>query len=186
MVIYRDSTRGKIVGHAGGVAGSRTIFLRNITKNQTAILFDNIDSKGGYRTGINIMNVLNAKPIGFRKKALVQDYGITLVEKGVDAAFCKLIELKSDTLHYVISEEDINTLGGQLFYYYKGSNHKELALEVFKLNVLFYPNSYNTYDSYGEILREYGKFEEAISMYKKSLELNPESESGKKALKELK
>ena len=183
--IYRDSTRGKIVGHAGGVAGSRTIFLRNITKNQTAILFDNIDSKGGYRTGINIMNVLNAKPIGFRKKALVQDYGITLVEKGVDAAFCKLIELKSDTLHYVISEEDINTLGGQLFYYYKGSNHKELALEVFKLNVLLYPNSYNTYDSYGEILREYGKFEEAISMYKKSLTLNPESESGKKALKEL-
>ncbi len=58
-------------------------------------------------------------------------------------------------------------------------------MEVIKLNMLLFPKSANTYDSYGELLAKTGKKAEAIVMYKKSLELNPDSETGKKALEVL-
>ena len=52
-------------------------------------------------------------------------------------------------------------------------------------NVDLFPLSWNSYDSYGEILLKTGKKEEAIKMYQKSIELNPNNEGGKKILKEL-
>jgi len=63
--------------------------------------------------------------------------------------------------------------------------HKDLALEVFKINTLLFPGSFNTYDSYGAGLREIGKKQQAIMMYQKSIALNPNNEDGKMALKEL-
>jgi len=59
------------------------------------------------------------------------------------------------------------------------------ALELFKLNVILFPDSYNVYDSYGEALLESGDTVAAIINYKKSLVLNPNNENGKKMLKEL-
>jgi len=59
-------------------------------------------------------------------------------------------------------------------------------LEVFKLNTLLYPASFNTYDSYAEALAGAGKKEDAIKMYQKSITLNPQNEGGKKALEKLK
>lgn len=59
------------------------------------------------------------------------------------------------------------------------------ALPLFHLNVYLYPDSWNVYDSYGEALMKNGQKEEAIRMYKKSLELNPQNEYGKKALEAL-
>ncbi len=44
------------------------------------------------------------------------------------------------------------------------------------------PNSWNTYDSLGEGYALAGDKKLAIKNYKKSLELNPENETGKKAL----
>ncbi len=61
----------------------------------------------------------------------------------------------------------------------------EDALLIFQLNTEFYPNAFNTFDSLGECLLQMGKKEEAIQAYKKSLELNPENISGKKALEKL-
>ncbi len=40
------------------------------------------------------------------------------------------------------------------------------ALEIFKLNVYLFPNSWNAYDSYGEVLLKDNNKEEAIKMYK--------------------
>ncbi len=47
------------------------------------------------------------------------------------------------------------------------------ALELFKLAVDIYPNSFNVYDSYGEGLLAAGDTTQAISNYRRSLELNP-------------
>ncbi len=59
------------------------------------------------------------------------------------------------------------------------------ALEIFKLNVYLFPNSWNAYDSYGEVLLKDNNKEEAIKMYKKSIDLNPKNENGKKVLENL-
>jgi CubicO group peptidase (beta-lactamase class C family) len=183
--IFNDTSAGKIVWHSGGVPGGLSIFLRNITKRQTVIAFDNTFNKGLYIYGANAMNILNYKPLIHHKISLSHEYGITLIEKGPDVAFCELFKKKVDTLHYYLDEDDMNELGLQILYAATFANHKELALEVLKLNILLFPNGFNTYDSYGEALVNIGKKEEAIFMYQKSIELNPENEGGKKALKEL-
>ena len=59
-------------------------------------------------------------------------------------------------------------------------------MKIFKLNIEKYPNAFNTYDSYGEILLLTGDKENAIEAYEKSLELNPDNENAKKVLSEIK
>jgi hypothetical protein len=60
-----------------------------------------------------------------------------------------------------------------------------LALEVFKINTLLFPKSFNVYDSYAEALWLAGENELAIVTYKKSLVLNPENKGAEEALKQL-
>jgi len=183
--ILDDTSAGKIVWHSGGVPGGLSIFIRDITKRQTVIAFDNAFDKGLYKYGISALNILNDKPVIGYKKSLTQDYNLALLEKGTDAAFCRLIELKADTLHYYLSEDDMNELGLQMLYAATFSKHKDMALEILKLNVLLFPESFNTYDSYGEALADTGEKYEAIFMYQRSIELNPGNDSGKQALKRL-
>ncbi|HTE29225.1 MAG TPA: serine hydrolase domain-containing protein [Chryseolinea sp.] len=183
--IFADTSAGKIVWHTGGQPGSISIFLRNITKRQMVILFDNTFHKSLYANGVNALSVLNDKPIAIPKKSLTQGYSSALIENGVDAAFCKLLELRADSIHYYLSEDDMNEMGLQLLYSAAFDKNHQLALEVLKLNTLLFPESFNTYDSYGEALAYAGKKQEAVLMYKKSLELNPDNETGKRALKRI-
>ncbi len=59
------------------------------------------------------------------------------------------------------------------------------AIEIFKMNVADYPESFNVYDSLGEAYMKSGNKELAIKNYKKSLELNPENENAKNMLGEI-
>lgn len=75
-------------------------------------------------------------------------------------------------------EMELNQFGYELF----NGNKREEALVIFKLNTELYPQSYNTFDSYGECLMSAGKRRAAIKAYKKSLQLNPGNERAKRAL----
>lgn len=183
--IMADTTAGKIVWHTGGQPGALSIFIRNITKKQTVIMFDNTFNKSLYGNGVNIMAILNDNPTVIRKESVTREYGQALVHQGVDVGFCKFQSLKGDSAHYYLSENDMNELGLQLLYAASFDNHNQLSLEVLKLNTLLFPSSFNTYDSYGEALAKNGKKQEAVFMYKKSLELNPKNEGGEQALKQL-
>ncbi len=183
--IMDDTTMGKIVWHSGGVPGGLSIFFRNLSRRQTVIALDNTFNTGLYKYGLNAMNILNDRQLLRIKKPLVREYNIALQRKGIDAAFCKLIELKADILHYYLSEDDMNELGLQMLYAATFDHRKEFALEVLKQNILLFPDSFNTYDSYGEALANVGKKEEAIEMYKKSIDINPKNKGGKKAIEEL-
>jgi tetratricopeptide (TPR) repeat protein len=59
------------------------------------------------------------------------------------------------------------------------------ALAYFKLNVEFYPNESNVYDSLGEAYMAQGEKELAIANYKKSLELDPKNKNAVEMLKKL-
>ena len=54
----------------------------------------------------------------------------------------------------------------------------ELAIEHF-------PDAFNLYDSYGEVLLNLGEKEKAIESYKKSIELNPDNKHGIEVLRDL-
>ena len=79
------------------------------------------------------------------------------------------------------SEGRMNTLGYQRL---QSGNAKE-AIELFKLNVLAYPESPNTYDSLGEAYMMNGDRELAIQNYNHSLKLNPNNRNAVEMLKKL-
>lgn len=79
------------------------------------------------------------------------------------------------------SEQSINDAGYQLM---EAGRLKE-AVELLKMNVQLYPESWNTYDSLGEAYAKAGESALAIQNYEKSLKLNPKNEQGKAALDKL-
>lgn len=79
-------------------------------------------------------------------------------------------------------EATFNSIGYELM-----TSEKILeAIEVFKLNVDVFPESFNVYDSLGEAFMKSGDKENAIKNYKKSLELNPDNDNAKEMMKRLK
>jgi CubicO group peptidase (beta-lactamase class C family) len=190
--IGTDTTLGKIIYHSGAATGLSCTLLRNISRGQTVILFNNI----GYNAEAianNALKILNGIKVPSPKKSIAKIYARVLLRKGTAAARDTLNILKSDTLHYNLSEDEMNTLG---YDFMGGSNNQNPfhipeehkyreALETFQLNMELFPSSWNVYDSYGEILLKVGRKEEAIKMYRKSIELNPGNDGGRKVLSEL-
>jgi len=97
--------------------------------------------------------------------------------------FEKFYDSLSKEYGYTIKppEEAINNYGYNLVQLKKIDE----ALVFFKKNVENYPQSYNTYDSYGEALMIKGDKANSIINYKKSLELNPKNDNAKEKLKML-
>ena len=178
--IYLDESQGKIVFHDGLIGGLVSILSRNLTKKQTVIAIDNTASHSAVIGGMNALNILNQQPLVENGKSLARTYGSVLVNQGSEAAKLTLAKLKQDS-NYSLRQGEMNSLGYELL----RSNKTPEALEVFKLNVELFPDSWNVYDSYGEILLKIGRKEEAIKMYQKSVELNPKNENGKNVLKQL-
>lgn len=81
----------------------------------------------------------------------------------------------------VVIEENLNNTGYQLL----AANKIKEAIEVFELNVKFFPDSWNTYDSLGEAYLADGNKTLAIKNYEISVKLNPKNEGGIKALEKL-
>jgi tetratricopeptide (TPR) repeat protein len=78
-------------------------------------------------------------------------------------------------------EYDINSLGYDLL----KEKDKTPAINIFKLNVELFSNSWNAYDSLGDGYAEDKQNELAIINYKKSLELNPNNQNAINQIKKL-
>ncbi len=179
--IFQDSSAGKIVWHTGGDAGCWTILLRNIDKKQCVVVLDNSEDPATYKNGVSVLNLLNHKPLLTAKKSLAGIYGKDLVAKGGDFAIGHLQQLRTDSADYYLSEGEMNSLGYQLL----NNGYQPQALEAFMINTLLFTHSGNAFDSYGEALLRAGKKEEAIMMYKRSIQLDPKNEGGRKILEGL-
>ena len=103
-------------------------------------------------------------------------------EKGVSEAVKYYDEYKqTNPDKRLFFEAQMNALGYQLLF----ADKMEDAIELFKLNVAEYPESWNVYDSLGEAYLKVGDKVNAKINYSKSVELNPESEGGKAVIEEL-
>ncbi len=180
-MILKDTTAGKVVFHSGGMPGAVTLFLRNITKDQTVILLNNVTHRGTHGIGVNLFEVLNSGSFLANKQSLANIYARTLIKTGTESALEQLNAHKTDTTHYYLNEQEMNRLGLQMFY----NGYQPAGLEVLRLNTVLYPASWNVYDSYAEGLKGVGRRQEAILMYRKSLELNPKNKAAERALADL-
>lgn len=95
----------------------------------------------------------------------------------------KYREFKANSEHrFIQTESQMNQFG----YFLLNAKKINEAIEIFKLNVEFYPNSANVYDSLGDALQAAGKKDEAIKSYEKALLINPNYPSSLESLRKLK
>ncbi|MFV8327362.1 serine hydrolase [Flavobacterium sp. ZS1P14] len=169
-----------VIEHGGGINGFNTLISRIPSDKNLVVLLNNTG-----RTNLNemnkaIRNILYNKPYSLPKKSLANALLDVILEKGIASGLAYFKENKiSDT--FAINENEINSAGYQLL---QAGKVKE-AIEVFRLNVEAFPQSGNTYDSLGEAYLKNGDKKLAILNYKKSVELDPNNENGKKVLQEI-
>ncbi|RYU96779.1 serine hydrolase domain-containing protein [Emticicia agri] len=184
--IYENAELGKAVSHGGHLFGLATLFYRNLSKNQTVVLYQNVEREGlaFYGKVLASLEILNGKTPQkiFYKKSLARKYGSTMMHEGIDRAVTVFNDLKTDSTNYYLSENEMNWLGYDFLF---NARQKQYSLETFKVNTLLFPNSFNVYDSYAEALNANGKREEAILMYQKSIAMNPDNKGGKEMLKRI-
>lgn len=185
--IFDQPGSGRGVGHGGFKFGLATFYYHNLERKQSIITFNNAPNSEFGRIITSSLLLLNGEaPLPLRnKQSVVGLYGNKLVKDGTDAAIAYLTAHKTDTVNYYLSEWEMNELGYDLFYKSSFTGHKAMALEVFKIATLIFPDSFNTYDSYGQLLKDSGQKEAAIIMYQRSIALNPDNEDGKKILNTL-
>ncbi|MFN1216675.1 serine hydrolase [Chryseobacterium kwangjuense] len=100
---------------------------------------------------------------------------------GYENAIDFVQKAKKENPDFNPQETELNNWGYRLL----TANKNKEALNIFKLNVYLFSGSWNVYDSYGEILLKTGDKNKAIEMYRKSIELNPDNENGKKILEDI-
>ena len=176
--IFRDTADGRIVWHAGGTPGCSTMFMRNIDRDQTVVIFDNTNSENLYRKALAAMRILNGHPPVATPRSLTRIFGRLLATRGEDAAFVALLQHRGDTEHYSLTENDLNTLG----YQFADNGKIEQALATFRAGIALWPTSDNLTESYGEGLERAGRHDDALAMFRLALQINPQNADAKTKL----
>jgi len=174
---------GTSVVHSGGLAGYRTFIRRYLDKKNTIVILTNkgnASQVGDISDAIN--NMLSNKPYELPKTPMAMKMYELIQEKGIEEAIVHYVGLKKNQKNlFDFSESQLNNLG----YHLLAKKRIADAIKIFRLNVIEYPDAYNTYDSLGEAYMVNGEIELSIANYNKSLELNPENINAVKMLKKI-
>lgn len=172
--IVNDPVQGKYVQHTGGWPGFRQAFIRYIDKNRTLLVLRNNEvAFSSIQKAIE--NILDGKAYTMPQTGLAYALSVAASDGTAENVRKKFEELKNNSL---IKEEEINLAGYRIMEQGKLKH----ALEIMKINAELFPESWNVFDSLGEVYLKNGDKKNAALNYKKSLELNPANESAKKAL----
>jgi glyoxylase-like metal-dependent hydrolase (beta-lactamase superfamily II) len=103
---------------------------------------------------------------------------------GTDAARARFQEIRTRLAYeYYIDEREFNALGYKLL---RNESKAREAVAVFEMNAEAFPQSWNVWDSLAEAYRwGLGDEEKAEKYYQKSLDLNPDSQSAKDNLSQI-
>ncbi len=106
-----------------------------------------------------------------------------LTDEEFDQALAAFVELrKQDSTKTYINEREVNSIG---YKFLRKKDYKS-AIEVFEMNVALYPESDNVYDSLGDAYLRKGDSLQALTNFKKALELNSGNERAKAFVKSYK
>lgn len=170
----------KTIGHDGAIDGFCTIFTRIPSSRTTIILLSNIRRAPLNAMTKGIMGILYDKPFDPPKKSLAYSMLDVINEKDITAGVQYFRTTKGRSNNY-LSEDEMNIVSYKLLQ----SDRANAAAAVLRLGIEAFPEAFNLYDSYGEVLRMLGQKEAAIKNYKKSVQLNPSNENGIRMLKEM-
>jgi CubicO group peptidase (beta-lactamase class C family) len=171
----------KVITHSGGIFGFNSLETRLVDEDKFIMVLNNFESGNLNQLTLGIVNILYGIEPSKPKKSAAMELSLLIKEKGIDAAVDEFSRIKDNKDEFRVSEREMNQLG----YVFLMEGKIKEAVNVFRLNVEVFPESANVYDSYGEALAAAGDKENAIVNYKKSIELDPSNEHGKKVLEEL-
>jgi CubicO group peptidase (beta-lactamase class C family) len=184
--VFRITNNNNIVFHDGGLNACVSMFYRDLGRDYTIIILSNKGSTNRnhpiYATHDGIDKIMKGEKIEYPKIPISMKMDGLLKDFSVNEATERCREIwKNKQSQYDFSIDILNSLG----YYYLQNNKYEKAKAVFELNIDFYPENANVYDSYAESLMLSGDNENSIRYYKKSLELNPNNENAINMLKRI-
>jgi hypothetical protein len=138
-------------------------------------------TNGSAAAELEVVGQAGATPLKRITAEQLVPYEMLMAGKTAEAIEAYRKIFKDTPRNVSVSENRLNNLGYSLL------QQKKLpeAIALLKLNVEFYPNAWNVYDSLAEAYMTNGDKELAIANYKKSLELNPQNSNGREMLKKL-
>jgi CubicO group peptidase (beta-lactamase class C family) len=182
-----------LISHGGSTDGYKAYSTRVLQDSIDILLFQNnyyrteLGVKFDYAITNEIIDILYGKEYFLPKKSIAKTLGFIIGHEGIKSAIEKFDSLKTNTNYYT-NDNELNQLGNELYQNYGMINE---SIEIFKLAIREYPNSFLLFYSYGELLSE-SKNEKAIECYMKCIDLynnNPEnkkfSKEYEKALKKI-
>lgn len=141
-----------------------------------------MDEPVAEKIGFDILSLYKDKTVDKPQLPAVQNVRIAFESHGAEYVKANFEELTVN-FHPTDPKDFILNMLGYAYLY--GANNSDKAIQIFKLNTEMFPDVANCWDSYGEALKEKGDLEAAIRAYEKALEIRPDLESAKEALKTL-
>jgi CubicO group peptidase (beta-lactamase class C family) len=178
--IDKTDKKVQIIEHGGGINGFNTLISRIPSSKDLILLLNNTGGTGLNEMSIAIRAILYDMPYDSPKKSAAYALLNTIKSQGLETGLKNFAELNKSN-EYAVKENEMNYAGYELL---QSGKTKE-AIAVFKANVDAFPKSGNVYDSLGEAYLKDGDKKLAILNYKKSIQLDPKNESGKKTLEEI-
>lgn len=174
----------KYVQHDGTVESYRSLIKKNLTDGYDYIFLTNQGSRIAMNELIkSIDHILEESEYQMPQIPITNAILTQLMTSGAtDLAINIKSKIANNENDYSVEENNILRLA----YNFLRKNKVDIAIEIFKLNVQLYPNSYNAYDSLAEGYFSNEQFELSKENYEKSLELNPENDNGKMRLERIK
>jgi pimeloyl-ACP methyl ester carboxylesterase len=167
LIIVGEFDIPDVFVHAGAIESGIAFAQKEIIQN------------AGHLVPLEQPKLFNSRVLNFLNGA--EFFQLLNTKKIAEAVELFYNKRKKDHEWIPFSEARMNSIG----YRYMRSGKIKEAIELFKLNVVAYPEAANTYDSLGEAYMTDGNKKRAIQNYKKSLELNPENKNAVEMLKQL-
>jgi len=171
-------------GHNGADEGFQALLIMFADSGKGVAIMANSDN------GIAVANYLTqsvAKEYGWNytpdKASAAGLLMLVASLKGPQAVMTRYSELKAAGSSGPYSLDENSLIGPGYHFLFAGQT--DAALQIFHLEVQEYPKFWNAYDSLGEAYLKAGQKDLAAQNYEKSLELNPQNESGIAALKKI-
>ncbi|WP_052467178.1 serine hydrolase [Psychroserpens damuponensis] len=150
-----------VVNHSGGWVGFVTFLQNEVDAKSGFIILTNDSGENFGAIYDNIENIRAGKPYQMPRESVYKAMAKKIYENDVNQAITFYNSVKTDTINYRVSENDINQLGYLLI----NENKVDAAAQVFKLNIREHPKSANVYDSYGDALLMQGDSIQALANF---------------------
>ena len=165
-----------IADHSGSIDGFGSYMARILNDSSFVVVHQKTRRADSYidpgfapDIGSQIISLIYGENVILPKISVARHLALLIGNYGIDSAineYHRLVKEKPD--NYNLGESELNKLGIELYFRFNMPNE---ALKIFEVNMLQFPRSYNTYDSYAFILMKKGDYTSSIKYYRIGLEV---------------